>query len=143
MAYFPAQPKLEPYPDGRTWFLLAPFLYLRGAETITVPAGFESDFASTPRALWSIFPPYSTYGRASLIHDWLYWEQRKSRAQADAILLEAMTCVGVAQWQRTVLYYAVRAFGWYAWHDNSKLVAAGYSRMHSDGFEPIWGSDHI
>jgi hypothetical protein len=56
--------------------LLASFSYDVGAEgsgdTIVVPAGFETDFASIPRVLWIIEPPLGDAGKAAVLHDYLY-----------------------------------------------------------------------
>ena len=76
------------------------FGYDVGAEgsrdQITVPVGFETDFASVPRPFSAILPKWGKYGDAAVIHDWLYWEQGRPRPAADAILLEGMTVLGVS-----------------------------------------------
>jgi len=50
-----------------------------------VPAGFVTDFASTPRALWSVIPPTGRYQLAAVVHDFLYWDQGCTREQADTV----------------------------------------------------------
>ena len=51
---------VSPLPNGRSWVLRQPFGYDVGhkdsGETIEVPAGFTTDFASIPRFLWGILP---------------------------------------------------------------------------------------
>lgn len=100
------------------WQLIKPLVYTvrwqMDGLTITVPAGFRTDFASVPQFLWSIFPPHGIYSRACVIHDFLYRMTRCSRFLADAIFREAMHQLGVSQWKRVAMYYAVRAFGWRA-----------------------------
>jgi hypothetical protein len=48
---------LMPFGDGQDSVLVAPLRYQigRSAFIITVPEGFVTDFASTPRAIWAIF----------------------------------------------------------------------------------------
>ena len=38
---------------------------------ITIPVGFHSDGASTPRFLWAIIPPFKRVKKAAFIHDYL------------------------------------------------------------------------
>jgi hypothetical protein len=61
-----------------TFKVYSPFEYHVGKypsnEIIKVPVGFVTDFASIPRAFWSILPPIDNYAKAAVIHDWLYWE---------------------------------------------------------------------
>jgi len=40
-------------------------------ETITVPTGFITDLASTPRLLWNVIAPFDV-ARAAIVHDLLY-----------------------------------------------------------------------
>ena len=124
---------LSPYEDGVTWWLYWPVVYYGSRGVIRVPRGFDTDFASIPGPFTNILPRWGKYGRAAIIHDWLYWTQRCSRKEADDTLLEAMYVLGVAEWQRNAIYRAVRLFGWIAWRDNARLVKEGYSRMHNSG----------
>jgi len=39
---------------------------------ITVPAGFDTDYASIPRIFWPIYPPDGEYAPAAILHDFLY-----------------------------------------------------------------------
>jgi hypothetical protein len=98
-------------------------------DTITVPAGFVTDFASIPWGLWNLFPPLGPWARPAIIHDFLYatrgtgcWSGRKwitrpgfTRAQADGVFREAMEVVGVPAWRRAVMYRAVRVGGEGGW----------------------------
>ena len=95
--------------------LLASFTYDVGAEgsgdTILVPAGFETDFASIPRLLWIIEPPLGDAGKAAVLHDRLYETGERSRLAADRIFLEAMAVLEVPWWKRSLMFRAVRLFG--------------------------------
>lgn len=109
------------YLDGRVWKLTAAFEYHVGVEgseeVIVVPAGYVTDFASIPRIFWNILPPTGQYGKAAVIHDYLYSVgsgNRYSRVQADEIFREAMQILGVGTIRRTLMFRAVRLFGWKA-----------------------------
>lgn len=110
---------VTPRPDGKTWIILSDFGYEVGSEgsgdVVNVPIGFPTDFASIPRPLWIIFPRWGKYGNAAVIHDWLYWDQARSRQEADSILLEAMGVLEVSPWQKYPIYWAVKVFGGFAW----------------------------
>ena len=98
-------------------------------DQITVPVGFETDFASVPRPFWAILPKWGKYGNAAVIHDWLYWEQGRPRPAADAVLLEGMVVLGVSAVVRQTIYTAVRLFGWLAWYRNQADRVDGYERV--------------
>ena len=80
---------------------------------ITVPAGYQTDFASVPRLFWRIFPPSGIYRRAALVHDWLCDEQPHTCNDKEAakVFLEAMKDIGVPWLRRNSMYRAVRMFG--------------------------------
>ena len=132
------------YIDGRSWRVTQEFDYLEDYDdpntTIRVPEGFVTDFASIPRVLWTVLPPTGKYGKAAVVHDYLYvvggkvpcgWcttERAKfphlnedeshcpntkiyTKADADRIFLEAMEVLGVNWVQRKLMYRAVRWFG--------------------------------
>ena len=107
-------PLILEYGDGHEWRLVQGFRYdtdLLAAGAVYVPAGFETDFASIPRGLWNIFPPTGQYGKAAVIHDFLYRKSGVPRDKADKIFLEAMEVLGVGWLTRHVIYRAVRLFG--------------------------------
>lgn len=106
--------------------LIEPLVYVSAllGGTIVVPAGFKTDLASIPRPLWAILPPIGKYDAAAVIHDALYqWgslePQRAGhvvdRAQADAVLREAMTACRVRRTQRWAIYAGVRLGGAFTW----------------------------
>jgi len=80
---------------------------------VIVPAGYCTDFASTPRWTWRIFPPGGKYRAAAVVHDWLVDESPHTctSKQAARIFREAMTDLGVKRWRRAAMYRAVRMFG--------------------------------
>lgn len=115
---FPAPLLLEPLTDGRRWKVAADFLFHGEARVVLVPAGFVTDFASTPRATWWLLPPWGKYGRAALVHDFLYATQPCPKAEADAVFLEGMRLCGVGKTRRWVMFLAVLLFGRAAWRSH-------------------------
>lgn len=118
---------VSPLSDGRTWVLREPFSYDIGAKgsgnTITVPERFITDFASVPRLLWAVLPPWGKYGNAAVVHDFGYWEHSRSRKETDQVFLEGMEALGVGWLTRHMMYAAVRAFGNLAWSGRRKQRA--------------------
>lgn len=99
----------------RTWKVEREFTYYIGREdsleSITVPKGFETDFASVPRGLWNIFPPDGLYTQSAVLHDFLCKTKPFSQKRIDYIFYEAMEVLKVPQWKRWIMYWAVRI-----WH---------------------------
>lgn len=129
MSSFTAPLELE-YLDGHLWKLTAAFGYYTGdsqeapgSYLITIPAGFITDFASIPRALWAVLPPTGDYGKAAVVHDWLYRHGGLipgcphvfSRSEADAILRNASGVLGVGALTRGVMWLGVRLGGHWSW----------------------------
>lgn len=133
MAAFLTPLELE-FIDGTKWKVTAPFDYRLGApdgkEFVHIPAGFITDFASVPRGLWNLLPPIGPYGKAAVVHDWLYqtmvieetengswrWFRAVDRKEADHILHEGMKVLGVNWWTRWAIYLGVRVGGWVPWN---------------------------
>jgi hypothetical protein len=119
--------------DGRHWLLVEDFSYHDVYEgegwdgepqtvvnKISVPAGFLTDFASIPRGLWNLLPPTGEYGKAAVIHDFLYTYGKDSRGPvtklyADQVFKRAMADLGVGVLRRNVMYAAVRIGGRGIW----------------------------
>jgi hypothetical protein len=135
---FVGELSVSPYPDGKTWYLNRQLVYQHWPTTIIVPRGFECDFASVPTAFQNVLPRWDTYGLASVVHDWLYWNQQTTRREADDIFLDAMTESDVPLWKRQTIYYAVRTFGQFAWDDNIRIGKEGYSRIRTARSRKEW-----
>jgi hypothetical protein len=125
-------PRLQLFQGDGTNFVLVDDLYYeikRTGRTIRVPSGFVTDFASVP---WYARSAISVLGRHSIpaiVHDYLYWEQRCSRQQADAILFDAMDEYKSATWQQWLVYYSVHWRAGGAWEENKEDRAKGYVRV--------------
>jgi hypothetical protein len=134
---------VSPYADGKTWYLRSEFSYEKGSvgsgNTITAPVGFTTDFASIPRIFWAILSPWGKYGNAAVIHDWLYFDQTRTKSEADNILFEAMGVLEVPTWQKYVIYWGVKFGGFIAWYMDSQKKKAGYSKVVS--YAPLKATD--
>ena len=120
MSSFTTKLVVSPMPDGRKWRLFRSFKYHIGSEysndCVQVPAGFVTDFASVPWPLWSFLPYWGKYGKAAVLHDYIYQTQSRTRKEADEIFHEAMLVSGTKPWKARVMYWGVRIFGFLAWH---------------------------
>lgn len=98
--------------DGLNVVLAEPLTYTAlNGERITVPAGADSDGASTPRFLWRVFPPFGNYWRAALLHDYLYRHTDRPKAECDRLFLEAMRACSVPRMKAETIYLGVKWFG--------------------------------
>ena len=136
---------ISPLPDGSSWYLRHPFGYDVGekgsGDTVEVPVGYMTDFASVPRLFWILFPRWGKYGNAAVIHDFLYWEQSSSRRETDRIFLEAMGVLNVGTVTRYTLYGAVRAFGWLPWLLSKRRKGKGRDKVVHK--EPVKSVDSV
>ena len=108
-------PLVLEYMDGRNWKLVHAFDYCTDVDalfTVNVPEGFITDFASIPKILWNILPPTGAYGKAAVVHDYLYRTPGlTTRLDADNVFREAMKALGVGAFRRNLMYLAVHLFG--------------------------------
>lgn len=104
--------------DG-TWKLLAPLRYQSAVlrAMIVVPAGFVTDFASSPRLPLVYLLTGNTAHAAAVVHDYLYSLHLPGidRSLADSLLYEAMVVSGEYRWRAWMMWSAVRMFGGAAW----------------------------
>lgn len=96
-------------------------------ETIIVPVGFWTDFASIPRGVPLIYALLG--GRAkepAVIHDWIYYSAITDKDTADKILKEAMGICEVdgkrvyPDWMISIFYWGVRIAGGPSWNLHRK-----------------------
>lgn len=85
-----------------------------------IPSGFETDLASIPKLVWPILSPaHSAIIRPAIVHDWFY---RKAfdftRKQTDLIFYHMLVNDGISSPRATIMYAAVRMFGWKFFHRN-------------------------
>lgn len=85
--------------------------HLGSGDVITVPVGFETDFASVP-AIGRIFiPVLGKSAKAAVIHDFLILEGKRSWAECADIFNEAMGVLKVNPFLKGIMYNAVRLYG--------------------------------
>ena len=114
--------------DGRRiWQLMEPFVVDIDGTVITVPVGFQTDYASVPR----LPVTYALFGDAAhdaaTIHDYGY---RKGavpdvpKAEVDLWFKKIMDCLGEPPWawRRWLMYKAVCLFANGCWKKNEVMV---------------------
>lgn len=122
--------------DHDYWVVKAPFTYYIDNDPnkkITIPKGYLTDGASVPKILWSLVPPWGSYGQAVVLHDhmceYLEYEAEDgdygdlTRKQADDIFLKAMTDLEVPKVKRVIIYLGVRLW--------ARLSKANQPRLYS------------
>ncbi len=122
-------------------------------DVIHVPKGFVTDFASVPQLLITLIgiavatagyilgfpwlfilgvifvfvsvqlPKSGSYGKAAVIHDYIYQAHIRTRKEADDIFREAMGVLLVSTWKIFLMYWAVRLSGWLAWRHRIRKIA--------------------
>lgn len=94
------------------WRLVKELVYESDiAGTVTVPVGFETDFASVPRLPVVYMLVGNLAHLPAVVHDYLYRYALVSRKVADKVFLEAMNACGIWAWRRYPMYWGVRLFG--------------------------------
>lgn len=120
------------FTDHRHAMLHADLEYVDAAtgQKILVPAGFVTDHASIPPSLRPYFESGGqAYQYPAIVHDWLYWSQTTTRAEADRIFAAAMADCGVGEVKRKAIYAGVRAGGESAWKKNQKEREQGLPKV--------------
>lgn len=126
---------LLPFADQDWWIVYKPIGWVPDAADgpeavrVDVPRGYVTDLATVPWYLWSILNKTGRYGNAAIYHDWLYWQQTCTRAQADHVFDRAMHDMGVDAVTRNIVWVAVRLFGERYWRENAEVRAAGEKRV--------------
>ncbi|NDU95703.1 DUF1353 domain-containing protein [Spirosoma terrae] len=96
------------------WLVESLVITLSTGLTLTIPAGFCTDFASVPKLLWWIFPPVGDHILADVVHDYLYASHLLSRADADReflLLMKHLRPLPRSWVDNHLRYLAVRIFG--------------------------------
>ena len=133
-------PRLQLFQGDGTNFMLVDQLFYeikRTGKTITVPAGFVTDFASVPWYARSLISVLGRHSIPAIVHDYLYWEQRCTRDQADDILREAMSEYSSSWRDQIAVDYAVKYGAQSAWDQNKADRKKGYIRVLTGGNQNI------
>jgi hypothetical protein len=100
------------------------FMSLKLGRVITVPAGFETDFASVPRLPLAYWLFGGVADEAAVIHDYAYSGRLGiTRKQADELFSEAMKACGTAGWRRGPMWLGVRLFGGTHYTEHTESMA--------------------
>jgi len=104
---------------------LEPIEFVIDFQNVTIPAGFISDGASIPRALWCLLDPPVTASTLvpSIIHDYLYRYQICTREAADSMYDDLLRKNGYSAIKRWLVYKGLRWFGNKAWDEHSRALA--------------------
>jgi len=98
------------------WVLLLALIYLaKNGKRYIAPRGFITDLASIPRLLRALFDINGQSRAPAVLHDFLYCMHYTTRAEADALFLEALEAAGVGWATRWSMYLGVRSGGWIYW----------------------------
>lgn len=91
-------------------------------ETINIPVGFVTNFASVPRLFWPFVGPIDNHAKAAIVHDYCYANIYKNdRKLSDKLFLLGMKILKVNIVKRYLMYFAVRLFGWAVWSKYKNL----------------------
>jgi len=121
-------PVIAPIPKSGYWITMDDVIvtvnFRDRKYSYVVPVGFETDFASVPRALWWFISPTDYPAlRASLLHDYLYRVGSCTREWADRLFYQKLIEDGMPKWKAWLMYMAVRLFGgkvWERYRDDSQ-----------------------
>lgn len=108
--------------DEHAWQLVEPLIYDGNDDTIVVPAGHRTDFASVPRSLQWLAPSTGRYTLAAVLHDYLcdsmvggytlfdvlHEDLIISAREVDGLFRRVMREEGVGVVQRWLLWGGVR-----------------------------------
>ena len=143
MSHFTGSLIIQEVEPGRRWRLVQPVRFeadFEGSDRwIEVPVGFETDGASLPEFMRLFLAVWGTYGRAAVVHDYLYrligdlgkgilhpelaWSgygdpsifqpgmDEIVRKWADDQFYLAMRACGTSGWLASAMFVAVRWFG--------------------------------
>lgn len=110
------------------WVLLADLVYRSSDGRIyRVPSRFITDLASIPRIARPAIDRNGKSRRPAVLHDWLYCLHADTRAEADALFLEALQAEGVGLIIRRAMWLAVRAGGWVYWNARAGVTTEDFS----------------
>lgn len=99
----------------RIWMLSKSFrLIIRGegiCETLNVPAGFETDFATLPVFTQILLGNRDDYAEVAVFHDWLC-ANHAPRVFANAHMRFLMLAMGYPWWKTFLVWVGLQVFGY-------------------------------
>lgn len=90
---------------------------IHNGEIITIEPKFDTDCSSSPKWLWSLFPPFGDFLLAAIIHDYLYVKKPFGITQKDADkeMYEWSKILNDNKYDNIFRYHWVRILGRLAW----------------------------
>jgi len=105
----------------RGWRLHSEFRVKVDAEVVTVPAGYDTDFASVPRLPLAFYLAGGRGVRAATLHDYLY-EKQHPRKWADSVFYHALLAEGEPEVIAKAMHDAVRLAGGSQYRDDGPAL---------------------
>ncbi|MFC2038185.1 DUF1353 domain-containing protein [Chloroflexota bacterium] len=130
--------QVEVLSTGRHFRLIKVFIYSpSGSKAISVPADFETDFASIPGFATIFVPKLGRYTQPSVVHDYLCREANSwgERSKGDTVFRQAMEAVGVGVVKRWAMYVAVLLAGMVAWASARVGIKGRVGRQYDEDEE--------
>jgi hypothetical protein len=129
------QPAVRFFGEGRSVLLLEPLVvkFRETGDSLVVPAGSISDFASIPGKLQSMVNKLGPYNLPAVVHDYLYSTQLCTRRQTDDIFFRMLRDVGTSGRTHRFIFIAVRNFGGGYWEKSARLRAEGVIEVAPEG----------
>lgn len=127
--------RFEKIGDQR-WLLTDDLLFQSAqlGKVVIVPRGFQTDLASIPRFLWSIFPKTDRWDSAAVVHDAGYAGALTdidgnriavTKQESDRLFREGCRVLKVNAVIAYIMYWMVRLFGDPLTHPLAENAAAG------------------
>ena len=118
------RPMISPLVQGfrdNYWVLHSPLTYVVGTsgDSMVIPAGFVTDFASIPKRAQGVFSPTGPYSAPAVLHDWLYWTRKCSREEADGLFARAMQETETPNETIVAFFVILDGKGGAAWDSNA------------------------
>ena len=123
-------PHVRQIGEGKTWLLRAPVVYRAGTgDSLVVPAGYVAEFGGVPRWFHPYLVPAEPHAGPAVVHDYLYWTRRCTRAEADGVFRRAMLEQGVPDSVVAQLHAAAGSWAGTAWRTYERDRGAGLPRF--------------
>lgn len=126
--------------SARVWEVAEEYRYTRPTgEVLVIPAGFRTDFASTPRAFWPLLgmDPTGILLVPAMFHDWGYrhdwyfdgsggrFGEGSGKLYHDRLLRQLSVEVNQMVVPGAIAWLVLEVFGWPAWWSACKRRAGG------------------
>lgn len=111
------------------WVMLSTLSYRSSNGALYhIPARFITDLASIPGLFQPAIDRNGKSRRPAVLHDFRYCLKHGTRAEADALFLEALEAEGVNLITRRAMWLAVRAWGWRYWNARNGITHEDFAR---------------